>query len=295
MPKKREGVLAKFRAALADGLQQWGVILSKDPWLTKQMTLLDAVKPLQRTAPAQTAFNKTATGADSTQRKKPLERPHIVVFVSVCSPRATQEDRDSCTQTCEALAQAFKSTYTYHTNGEAEALQYLERTLFDSGKLRDPDACMVYVCPDRLSRASRWLTAEALRRGVLPVAVRCAEAKNRQRLLAENVRFSLTQLFQRDPIRDIDIGAEVPAVKGKRVLVVGVDTCHTHDLTTGAVAGILIAPQGNASIVVFWRNERRGQEVEQVTTRFNEVVQRVTQLVGGLDECVVFSGWQCFQ
>ena len=224
----------------------------------------------------------------------PQRSQRTILFCSVSNARATAEDRESNIATAQLMAKAFKSVHHADVNSEQDALTAIDSTLLPGGVLADKNSAVVLVSNDRQCRAIRWMYAECLKRGVLPVVVPGAKSPKRQALLVDNTKFNMYNKFETNPLKGINVGAEIPCLKGKRVLVLGVDACHTHDITTGAVIGVLMGPTLNHMIPTFWRNEVRGQEVEQVTEHFGYIVQKAMQYYQGLDEVIVFQDGNVF-
>jgi hypothetical protein len=306
LPLKRMAVLNTFRAALDEGLGKWGLTLQKEPWVTRSLTTLEEPRkeranmtpatdggrqlqpPMQQTGSSPTMGAPAPAAAPRSSHK-------TVLFCSVSNARATAEERESNIATAQVMAKAFKSVHHADVNSEQDALNAIDSKLLPGGILADKNSAVVLVTNDRQSRAIRWMYAECLRRGVMPVVVPGAKTPKRQALLVDNTKYNLFTKLETNPLKGVNIAQEVPVLKNKRVLVLGVDTCHTHDVTTGAVIGILIGPSSlNHMIPTFWRNEVRGQEVEQVTEHFGYVVQKAMQYYQGLDEVIVFQDGNVF-
>lgn len=283
-PVRRTHVLNKFRAALEAGLQAWKVQLNPDPWNTKRMTLL----------PDPTKLPPNERG--KTEGMPQSSRPSLVVVVAICSPRVAAEDRERCLKTAQSLAKYFRTPHMMEVTKEEEALKFAVETLMGpGGRLKDPNSAVIYVAPEKETRPVRWLTAESLKRGILPLIIRGVVSEKRQKLLNGNVGLQMVSKFALNPIKDYNIYKEVPAVAGKNILVIGIDACHTHDITTGACVGLLITPQGACWFPAFWRNDIRGQEVEQVAENFGQVIHRALKACGNqLSECIVFQDGNVF-
>lgn len=288
MPTRRNEVLSKFRQALAGGLDQWGAQLKKDAWATKAMTLLD--EPAKARASALNLNHPAPSNAG------PSNRPRTYVFTAICPSRASSEDKDRCEKTSTSIAKSFRSNHAAVASDEQDALSHIDSVLLPQGTLKDPDCVAIFVCMERELRANRWLQAECMRRGVMPIMVRGVNGDKRQKLLGDNLRFTTGTKFSLDPLKGIDLASEVPSLQGKNVLMIGVDTCHTQSITTGACVGLLATPHGNHVLPQFWRNEIRGKEVEQVNEHFLATIQAACARTKGnqLDEVIVFQDGSVF-
>jgi hypothetical protein len=303
MPLKRHDILEKFRNALTDGLGCFGVSLQADALATKRIALLD--EPQRRgsraAVPAGFTSASNAGGAKppsiaaslgpsvASANANAAQRPRLrtVVIVAIAHPRGSQDDADKVTKTAETLGRVFRTQFVRTVPGEQEAAAYLDQVLLPGGKLTDPDCAAVIVSPDRDTRPARWLQAECLRRGILPEFIRGSLGERRQKLIGETTKMQLLQKLAFDPVRDYNLISEVPLLGRRTTLVVGVDACHTNDVTTGTCAGMLIAPEQNHMLVHFWRNNVRGKEVEQVSKHFGAVVD-AANAIRPIEEVVVF-------
>jgi hypothetical protein len=295
MPLKRHDVLHKFRAALGNGLTQFGVHLAESPLGTKSLALLDAPTPRDsmaaRPAPAGAGGRPSiaASLGPSASPSGAAHRPRFrtVAIVAIAHDRASQDEKDKSIRTAEVLGKYFRTQHRQTVNNEEAAKHYLEATLCVNNRLIDPDCVAIIVTPTRDSRASMWLYAECLRRGILVDFVRGASGDKRQKLVAEAVKLQLTQKYDTDPAREYNLIHEVPLLGRRTTLVVGVDACHTNDITTGCCAGMLIEPDKNHMLVQFWRNHVRGKEVEQVANHFAAIVG-AANAIKPVEEVVVF-------
>lgn len=324
LPNKRNAVLNKFRSALVEGMQQWSIHLREQGLGSTAIALLDAPEPRPisavaaaassaagKTPPGRTANPKAAPGAGVVAAAAGRSRVKVVMFVSIVNPQLGTSERDACTNTATALARAFRSPLVRATTKEPDALRSIDEALrMKDGSLREKDCAVVCVVPVRETRATRWLTAELLRRGIMPTFVRGADSEKRQKLLAENVRFNLQTRAADDPVAAYDLPREVPCLRGRNSLFIGVDACHTPTLSTGAMAGVLIGGRGAASptsptsssrsvnrlISNFWRSEIRGREVEQVADAFGQAIADALRAApeNKLDEIVVFQDGSVF-
>ena len=281
-------MLDKFRSALTAGLKMWGLQLNSEPWCTKELAILADVG---KKFPPRNTNNSNPQTTTS-----PSVMPSLYLFTSIVTLRTTAEDRAKNLKTAQLLAKFNRTPHVHESNGEVAALKYIHSVVQEHQQQQQPliDAVVGIVTDERQSRAVRWLVAECLKTGVLPILLPGATSDKKQRLLCDNFRLNCTSKFSTDPIKGLDAGKEVPAISGKSVLVVGIDTCHTHDVTTGAVAGVLITPKGNHLLPSFWRNEIRGQELEQVTQHFVQVISKACDICGTLDEVVVFQDGNVF-
>ena len=129
--------------------------------------------------------------------------------------------------------------------------------------------------------------AECLKRGILTEFIRGTSSEKGQKLAAETLKLRMQQKLSLDPVTGMSLIAEVPILAKRTTLVIGVDACHTHDITTGVVSGMLVDGNKNHMITQFWRNQVRGKEVEQVSANFGAVVNAAHQ-IKPVQEVVVF-------
>ena len=267
MPNKRVELLDQFRTALCEGLKPWGIHLAKDGMATKQVVLL-------------TEGSNQLSTSDTVS-----ERPKTHILFSICNSRSSQDDREKCVKTCQTLTKVHRSQYSGDFTLETDALRKLDEIT----RVVDPrETSLTVVLPERLTRAAYWLMSECLRRGVMPTLVKGVPGEKRQRLLTESVKQQIFQRFSCDPLRGAGITSAIPQLQGKRILVIGVDACHSRSVSTGAIVGQLLCNNSSKSYSTFWRNEVRGKELEQVTQNFASIVQGCVQQSGSIDEVVVF-------
>jgi len=299
MPLKRHDVLQKFRGALTDGLKLFGVSLDDDALATKSLSLLE--EPMKPRAIAAAAAHQTpgvpqseqqkaqASIAASLRQQQQQNRPRLrtVALVAIAHPRSSKDDTDRLRKTADTLAKVFRTQFVTTVPGEQEAAAYIDKVLCQNGRPVDPDCAAIFVTPERESRPARWLQAECLRRGVMPEFVRGASGDRRQKLIAETIKMRLLERLAVDPVKELSLINEVPLLAKRTTLVVGIDACHTHDITTGCCVGMLIQPSGNSMHVQFWRNHVRGKEIEQISNHFGAVIA-AANAVAPIDEVVVF-------
>ena len=300
LPSRRMAVLNTFRAALVDGLILWGVQLHRTPVISKNVSLL--LSPEKSREASASSDSSPQMMLPLSQRTMPAG-PRITLIVSIAPDRLSAEDAGQIRNAAEALASAVGSSYLQHVTREVDALAYVQHILIDptSAMLREKNAAVVFVVAERLTRAIHWLEGECLRRGVMPHNVRGMDRCTDRRIkhMINHVRANLSTRFTTDITRGYNIGKEVPGLHGRSALIVGVDACHTHDITTGAVVGLLVSPHGpsgNRLIAQFWRNDIRGKEVEQVAQHFGNVCEASVRFNGGhpVDEVVVFQDGNVF-
>ena len=291
MPQRRNEVLMKFRGALTDGLRAFGVLLEETALGTKALKVLEQptpTKPAVAAAAWQTVGRPSIAESIGAMRGGPAARLRTVAVISVANPRNHADEIEKSVAMMGTLKKIFGTQFGEAVKGEQEAVAYIDQALMKGQSLSDPDTCCIFVSPDRETRATHWLHVECLRRGILAVFVRAIGA-GKHKLMAEHLRAQLTGKMESDPLGGSARGVltGIRALENKNVLVVGVDTCHTHDVTTGCVFGLLLTPKGNRTFVQFWRNHVRGKEVERVSEHFGAVVGSAHS-AAPLDEVVVF-------
>lgn len=335
-PQDRVRILQKFRGALADGLQQWGVTLDTNAFQSHDVTVMDYA-PERKSAPStgngpngqqqqqspmqqqqqqqQRFFNNTYQNSSNSnsgaKRSLQNDKPRLVAICAIRGKHSTSEDLQANEKTSVSLARHFATPHHAIVDGEAAALEHVRKTLMTPSvgsagagaageTLRDPNCVAIILTNERESRASRWLTAECLRRGILPYFMQGISNEKRLRLLNVQTQQNIQLKFDRNPFpASLDLAAEVPSLAGRNVLMVGIDTCHTNAMTTGSCVGFLYAGAANnaggqpvAATVVptFWQNEVRGTELEAVTRHFGVVIEAARRKAPGevLHEVVVY-------
>lgn len=286
LPEKRMRLLVKFQRILGTGLKAWGLELSEQPWRTKALSLLSS--PHKNTE----RFIQRAV-----KHPFPRQHPSSVVVVGIAGEdEAGMKAR--VRGTCEQMARYFKTNFSSLVSTESEAVGYIVEQLMDvkSGKnqLRDKHSVAIIISPEKDSRAARWIHAECLSRGILPLSLGAPKSPRLQGMLCGNVKRRILTSFESDPLFGIHIYNEVPAIKGKYILFAGVDVCHTLSHSAGSVVGILCTPERNHLIPFFWHQESRGSEVENVAGAFHRVIKTAKGLYGQMDEIVVFQDGDVF-
>ena len=84
--------------------------------------------------------------------------------------------------------------------------------------------------------------AECLSRGIVPLSVAPLRTPNKLNILCGNISRQLLIKFECNPLRGVDIQREMPALAHRRLLVIGVDSCHTNEMSTGSIVGLMITP-----------------------------------------------------
>ncbi|CAD2220861.1 Piwi domain containing protein, putative [Angomonas deanei] len=288
MPEKRMRLLAQFAGELQKGLHQWGLSLSTEPLKTRSLSLLPA--------PAKSL----AAGLNrNVQLRHPLPNLHptSLLIVGIAKDRLSDEEKNKVALTVQQMGQHFRTNMVVTVAEEGEAVRAMAEQLLTPGnapKLRDPNSAVLIITMDKDLRATRWVVAEALSRGILPTVLKPVSSPKRAALLCGNIKRQLSTKFEVNPLRGVDIVKEVPVLKGKRVLVIGVDSCHTNVISTGAIVGILIAPERNHILPYFWRHDARGRETSNMAEHFGNLMIQAMALYGGLDEIVILQDGDVF-
>ncbi|RNE98649.1 putative PIWI-like protein 1 [Trypanosoma rangeli] len=291
LPTQRLDILKVFHTALRSEMQRWGLILAAEPFSSKALSLLPTPQKVTAYGVGQRGPSKNEQSHSTSLRHVPPPPfPTTLAVVAIAPPHVGEEERARITQTAQAVARYHRSSLTITVPNEDEAGRFLLRQLTDAsgGATKDPNTAAVIISAERETRSSRWLLAECLTRGILAFFVPPAANLKRQNILCANVKVQLRTKFGTDPAHGVDVAREVPALAQRRVLVVGVDACHTTTFSTGSVVGILCAPERNHLLPFFWKHEMRGEETDRVTEHFHILLQRACELYDGVDEVVVF-------
>ena len=291
-PRRRVEVLNRFRQSLTDGLASWGITAAPYAASTSDVSILAAPKSRSQ-----------GYGASRPAVPQPSHR----IFVGVPGARASDQQREMCWGTASHISQSFHGSHLITAEKEVDAMAQLEALVRDLASGRNPNAIdfqpiVVIFTTDRESRACRWMLAQSLRLGCIPIAMPAVKA-NKVKLLAANCKLQMGNKMRLDPIGDsIDISATVPSIRGRNVLCVGIDTCHVASSTVGAMTGIMLlggrsrGPATASMLSNFWRVDVRGQELQQVADNFRDVVSRAEAAVGkgNLHEVVVLQDGSVF-
>lgn len=298
LPAKRVQLLTKFQKMLEGGLILWGLELSDQPWRTKALSLLPTP---QKQSDRGYQFQK------GIRHPFPSSHPTTVTIIGILesSLREDRETSDSAfatriRETVDRMGKYFKSNLVTCVKKEADAVEYLNKQL---GRQRDgmpttsqdPNSAAIFITSEKDTRASRWMYAECLSRGVLPLGSSAPRSPKLQALLCGNVKRQLITSFECDPLFGVQIYSEIPTIKGKFILFMGIDTCHTSSHSVGSAVGVFCTPERNHLIPYFWRQEMRGSEVGDVCDAFQHVFQKAKDLYQKVDEVVVFQDGDVFR
>ncbi|CCW63797.1 unnamed protein product [Phytomonas sp. EM1] len=317
-PPRRLRHLQRYCRHLSSGLRGWGIRLAEEPLRTRQISVLpvpekivsrskpQSLLPLPFSLPQQQALLQSCGGIASSVASFPT----TVVILGVAGSRCSSEETDRIALTARRMATYFNAENNVACVESEEAAvcfvieRLLEPTAVMEGegeekvpsamRLRDINTAVILITMEPDSRATRWVIAECLSRGILPVCILPATTAARASILCGNIRRQLFNKFERDPLRGVDLAKEVPVIAGLRMLFVGVDACHTNAISTGAVVGILYTKNGNHLISRFWRQESRGREVAQLSKQLQKVLDEADALSGGIDQLVIFQDGNVF-
>ncbi|KPA78159.1 putative argonaut-like protein [Leptomonas pyrrhocoris] len=290
MPNQRMELLSFVRKLLSRGLRRWGIEVAHRPWRTRSLSLLPA--PMKRVVP-----NPAARSAASF--------PSTVAVLGIAGPRCTADQTQRVSLTAQHMAQYFRTNLVACLPDESAGVQYVHDQLMmhtstpqqqpgGSASLRDVNSCVILITTEPDTRATRWLKVECMSRGIHLVAVLPSSSPKRLNLICGNLRRRIATQFELDPLRGIDLRAEVPVLGRRRVLIVGVDTCHTNTHSIGTIVGILATPTRNHLLSHFWQHDARGREASHVAVHFKNMLTRVLTKYGGVDEVVIFQDGDVF-
>nr|CCC93424.1 putative PIWI-like protein 1 [Trypanosoma congolense IL3000] len=305
MPSQRLTILELFRGKVGNEMRDWGLAVEENALSSKAVSLLPT--PSKESPYGQQKWNEgrkanlSQQGAQGKYKEghhpPPPSFPTTIAVVGILPPQAGEEDEGRrIKQTAQAIGRYFRTTTVITVADEQEAVRYLIQQLTTSGNVavQDPNAAAVIVTDERETRLARWVQAECLTRGIMPVFIAPVSSPKLHQLRCANARTRLRTMFESNPLRGVDLYKEVPAIRQRRVLLVGVDSCHTPTVSTGSIVGILCTPERNHLFPFFWKHEQRGQEVELVNEHFGVLISRTVELYGGLDEVVVFQDGDVF-
>lgn len=286
-PAKRAVLLSRFRSSLETTLRTWGLQLTKEPLRTKALSLLSAP---QKTTDRSYQYQKDLA------HPFPRAHPSTVVVIGILGSDSALEDRVK--KSSLRIGAYFKTQLVTTVSAETEAVQYMVDQLTtrkgNETVVKDPNSAAIIVTLTKDSKAVRWLCAECLSRGVLPITVNAPKSPKNQGLLCGNLKRRIMSSFESDPLFGINLYHEVPSINGKYLFFVGIDTCHTMKHSAGSLIGILCTPHRNHLFPLFWRNDSRGSEVGHVVQVFHEAVNAAKALYNRLDEIVVFQDGDVF-
>jgi len=308
LPTRRIDVLHVFRKALTPGLEKWGAEVALEGWKTGNVKLLESPKGSKeledglKGTGAKSALldNKKQGEGNSSGKTLPLSvlkpftlaiRPKLMAFVSIYSPKHTEEEQEILKASAVALGiEKQMPDKVSHVEGEQQALKAVLEMLVSRGTLMDKNCCAVFVTKDRGSRASRWLRAQCLKRGILPVMTRPTQGDKGKKKSASSVSQQIKRAFDNNVLRGMNLGQYVPQLNQKSIIVIGIDACHTASTTILAVFALGVSASGENHIQpTFWKAEVRGRESENVVENFARVLKHMTiKMNNRLDEVIVF-------
>lgn len=299
LPKKRVELLGKFQKVLESGLSIWGLALSDQPWRTKAVSILTTP---QKESDRRYQYQK------NIRYPFPSSHPTTVAVVGILQSSRSNENTESIDspfatrirETVSRMGNYFKTNLMTCVNSEGDALNYLTEQGLRRGEgvpesFQKRNSAVVFVTTEKDARMSRWMYAECLSQGVLPLATSAPKSPKLQALLCGNIKRQLITSFESDPLFGVQIYREVPFIKGKNILFVGIDTCHTSSHSVGSTVGVFCTPERNHLIPHFWRQHMRGSEVGDVSNAFHQVFQKAKNLYQKVDEVVVFQDGDLFR
>ncbi|KAG5479750.1 hypothetical protein LSCM4_05757 [Leishmania orientalis] len=297
MPQKRARLLESVRALLAGGLQRWGIDLAEAPFRTTALSLLPA--PMKCVVPNRRPVTDFASPA-------PAAFPTTIAVIGVTGPRCTAEQSRRITLTAQHLAQYFRTKLVATVADESAAVQYVHEQLMETpaataappgqptANLKDANACVVLITNEVDTRATRWLKVECMCRGVHLIAIPASSNPKRLTLVGPQLRRRMATQFELNPLRGVDLRGELPVLRHRHMLIIGVDSCHTNAQSVGTIVGILSTPTNNSLLSFFWRHDARGRETQHVSKHFRGILANAVELSGKVDEVVVFQDGDVF-
>ncbi|KAG5505680.1 hypothetical protein JKF63_05015 [Porcisia hertigi] len=291
MPQQRAELLESARALLADGLQRWGISLGAEPYRTKALSLLPI--HTKRLVPQKQPAAGLARAAAAAF-------PTTIVVVGVTGPRCTAEQSQSITLAAQRLAQYFRTRLVVTLADERAAVQYVHEQLISTQaaaaspcgqpvpSIKDTNASVILITNSMDTRATRWLKAECMCRGVHLIAIPVPSNPKRLNFVGAQLRRRIETQFELNPLRGVDLRREIPVLGHRHMLIIGVDSCHTNTQSVGAIVGILTTPTGNHLLPYFWKHDARGCEVQHVAKHLRGILEKAMTLCGRVDEVLVF-------
>lgn len=299
MPEQRSELLSNIQGLLEPGLRRWGLTLEKEALRTKALSLLPA--PMKSVAPPPSRHQHGGAAWGTAASHAASDFPTTMLIIGVAGPRCTAEQAKRTTLTAQHLAQYFRTPLVTCVADESAAVQYVHEQLVGPAaapgarlSLKDPNASVVLVTSEHDTRATRWLQVECMCRGAHFLAAAPAANPKRLSLMSSQLRRRIATQFELDPLRGIDLRAEVPVLGQRNVLFIGVDSCHTNTHSIGCIVGILSTPRQNRVLSYFWRHDARGREAQHVAEHFRGVLAGAIALAGRVDEVVVFQDGDVF-
>eukprot|EP00760_Papus_ankaliazontas_P039302 PhM_4_TR9524/c0_g1_i1/m.33451 len=267
MPTRRLPMLQRFVAALQDGMAEWGLTVKRTPMVTKS---LDVISPPRKI--------KAPVTPDCA--------PRFTCFLAVgnANPKNDRENK-RVTDTRNAFAKklSVRSSINIDAKDAMEAVEKLRVPAGASGA----GACFIITC-DKESKETLLLMAQCLRLGMIPV-VRRPVSEKKVPVVASGLKRMVADRIGANPLRTIDIDADVPNLKGRITVVVGIDVCHTPKLSTGALVAIVIGASALTPIThcTYWHNTSQGSETENVSRAFDQVLRGILKTAKNVDNVIV--------
>ncbi|KPI89547.1 putative argonaut-like protein [Leptomonas seymouri] len=301
MPNARMQLLDSVRRHLSKKLRRWGIEVASRPWRTKSLSLLPA--PMKCVLP-KSAARFTAPPSTPASPLAAAAFPSTIVVLGIAGPRSTADQVQRVSLTAQHTAQCFRTNLVACITDESAGVQYVHDKLMTStpaqqhpggaASLCDVNSCVILVTTEPDTRATRWLKVECMSRGIHIIAIPPSSSPKRLNVLCASLRRQIATQFELDPLRGIDLRGEVPVLGQRRVLIIGVDTCHTNTRSVGTIVGIFSTPISNHLLSHFWQHNARGHETSHVAVHFKNMLEKALMIYGGVDEVIVFQDGDVF-
>lgn len=332
MPNQRMELLNFVQQLLSKGLQRWGIEVASRPWRTKSLSLLPA--PMKYVVPkagegatrpqlSPHTLSSAAAVAAASAFGAARVYPSTIAVIGISGPRCTAEQSQRVSLTVQHTAKYFHTSLVACVEDESAGVQFVHDQLMlsatppttshdiaqqqqrgaysssDGGgpmtaTLRDINSAVFLVTNEPDTRATRWLKVECMSRGIHLITLPPSSSPKRLNVYCGSLRRQLATQFELDPLRGVDLRSEVPVLGRRRVLFIGVDTCHTNTRSVGTIVGILSTPASNHLLSHFWQHDARGRETSHIAEHFKNLLEKAVALHGGVDEVVVFQDGDVF-
>ena len=267
LPSRRLAMLQKFCRALAEGLEKWGMKVLPTPMITKNTEIMQL--PKKRKTPSST----------EDPRVSPPKRI-IIILIQANKEDGGDAKQEKAKNLVNALCRDVHATEALILSTQSEAVQTIK-----SWDIQKICSALIFISEDwKKSSFTMTLFSVSTQKGYIPLFCRPCRMKAGFAMWKSHTIRHMHYKINGNPLSNVDLSAEVPSLQNRLVFIIGIDTCHTYEGSTGAVFGTLYHGPIKIPVVYpyFWsRSGARvpASEVEGVSDAVTKIVNDVVQLV----------------
>ena len=279
LPSRRLAILQRFCRALSEGLGRWGMKVLPNPMITKKVEIVHSPSKVQ-----------VSSNAEDPRLSPP--RKILIVAIRPLQKKSNDQKISKLENMVNLLSRDLSATGYHMVQSVPDAL-----SLIESLKLQNICSACVFILEDYKSQKSvAPLLAASTQKGYIPIFCRFCQEKTSYSMWKAHVIRYMHFKTNGNPFTSLDFSKDVPSVKSRCVLILGVDACHTFEGTTGAVVGTLLHGPKKIPVIypVFWSRcgaSCPASEVLGVSDACDEIIKNVCRLLDrfkrGLDEIIV--------